>query len=158
MKEKILISACLIGENCRYDGSNKLNKELLKLTKYYDLIPICPEISGGLKTPRHPNEIKDGKVYTSKGRDVTDHFNDGAYWAYMIVKKYNIHLAIMKEGSPSCGVHEIYDGTFTGKKIPGEGITAKKLRSINVKVINEKEALDLVKCLEEKNTKPTPKN
>ncbi len=157
MKEKILISACLVGENCRYDGESKLNKAILRLTKYYDLIPICPETSGGLKTPRHPCEIKDGKVYTSKGRDMTEHFNDGAYWAYMIVKKYNIHLAILKEDSPSCGVHEVYDGTFTGKKIPGEGITTKKLRSLHVKVINEKEALDLLKSLEEKNTKSAPK-
>ncbi len=157
MKEKILISACLVGENCRYDGKSMLNKAILKLTKYYDLIPICPETSGGLKTPRHPCEIKDGKVYTSKGRDMTEYFNDGAYWAYMIVKKYNIHLAILKENSPSCGVHEVYDGTFTGKKIPGEGITAKKLRSLHVKVINEKEALDLLKSLEEKNTKSAPK-
>ncbi len=158
MKEKILISACLVGENCRYDGENRLNKQVLKLTKYYDLIPICPEVSGGLKTPRHPSEIRDGKVYNAKGKDMTEFFNDGAYWAYMIVKKYNIRLAILKEDSPSCGVHEVYDGTFTGKKVPGEGITAKKLRSIHVKVINEREALGLLKSLEEKNTTSKPKN
>jgi uncharacterized protein YbbK (DUF523 family) len=156
MKEKVLISACLIGENCRYDGTNKLQKNLLKLAKYYDLIPICPEVSGGLKTPRHPSEIKDGKVINQKGRDVTDNYHDGAYWALSIVRVYHIRLAILKEDSPSCGVHQIYDGSFTGKKIPGQGITTKRLMENKVKVINEKEALELLKTLEEKET--TSKN
>ncbi len=150
MKEKVLISACLIGENCRYDGTNKLEKKLLKLAKYYDLIPICPEVSGGLKTPRHPSEIKDGKVYNLKGRDVTDQYHDGAYWALSIIRLYHIRLAIMKEDSPSCGVHQIYDGSFTGKKIDGQGITTKRLVENHVKVINEKEALELLSTLEKK--------
>ena len=150
MKEKVLISACLIGENCRYDGTNKLQKELLKLAKYYDLIPICPEVSGGLKTPRHPSEIKDGKVINQKGRDVTDQYHDGAYWALSIIRLYHIRLAIMKEDSPSCGVHHIYDGSFTGKKIDGQGITTRRLVENRVKVINETEALELLKSLEEK--------
>jgi uncharacterized protein YbbK (DUF523 family) len=150
MKEKVLISACLIGENCRYDGTNKLQKELLKLAKYYDLIPICPEVSGGLKTPRHPSEIKDGKVFNQKGRDVTDQYHDGAYWALSIIRLYHIRLAIMKEDSPSCGVHHIYDGSFTGKKIDGQGITTRRLVENRVKVINETEALELLKSLEEK--------
>ena len=150
MKEKVLISACLIGENCRYDGTNKLQKELLKLAKYYDLIPICPEVSGGLKTPRHPSEIKDGKVFNQKGRDVTDQYHDGAYWALSIIRLYHIRLAIMKEDSPSCGVHHIYDGSFTGKKIDGQGITTRRLVENRVKVINETEALALLKSLEEK--------
>lgn len=150
MREKILVSACLIGENCRYDGKNSSNQFVLALAKYYDIIPICPEVSGGLKTPRYPSEIKDGKVINSKGRDVTDNYHDGAYWATSIVRMYHIKLAIMKENSPSCGTHQIYDGTFTNKKIPGSGITTKKLIQAGVKVINEDEAKQLLDELEKK--------
>lgn len=152
MKEKILVSACLIGEICRYDKKDLKNSSVLKLTKYYDLIPICPEISGGLKTPRRPSEIQGDKVVTDKGRDVTDNYHDGAYWASQIVRMYHIRLAIMKEKSPSCGVHSIYDGTFTGKLIEGSGITSRKLKSMGVKVINEDEAKELLTKLEANQT------
>lgn len=151
MKEKILVSACLIGENCRYDGKNSLNKDVLALTKYYDLIPICPEVSGGLKTPRYPSEIKDGKVINSKGKDVTDNYNDGAYWASTVARLQNIKLAILKEKSPSCGTHKIHDGSFSGKLIDGKGITTIKLEKAHIKVINEEEASLLLKECEEKN-------
>ena len=151
MKEKILVSACLIGENCRYDGKNSLNKDVLALTKYYDLIPICPEVSGGLKTPRYPSEIKDGKVINSKGKDVTDNYNDGAYWASTVARLQNIKLAILKEKSPSCGTHKIHDGSFSGKLIDGKGITTIKLEKARIRVINEEEASLLLKECEEKN-------
>lgn len=151
MKEKILVSACLIGENCRYDGKNSLNKDVLALTKYYDLIPICPEVSGGLKTPRYPSEIKDGKVINSKGKDVTDNYNDGAYWASTVAILQNIKLAILKEKSPSCGTHKIHDGSFSGKLIDGKGITTIKLEKARIRVINEEEASLLLKECEEKN-------
>lgn len=149
MKEKILISACLVGENCRYDGKNALVKELKELTKYYDLIPICPEVSGGLKTPRFPSEIKDGKVISKNDKDVTEFYNNGAYWAKSVCLLYNVKLAILKEKSPSCGVHQIYDGTFSNNLIEGEGITTKKLKQMHVKVINEKEAVELLHKLNE---------
>lgn len=151
MKEKVLISACLVGENCRYDGKNCLKKEILELARYYDLIPICPEVSGGLKTPRHPSEIVDDKVMTIKGRDVTDNYHDGAYWASSIVRMYHIKLAIMKEKSPSCGVHQIHNGKFDGGLVDGQGITTKKLLSLGVKVINEGEALELLSSLKKDN-------
>lgn len=150
MKEKVLISACLTGENCRYDGKNTLNKKLLGLTKYYDLIPICPEVSGGMKTPRYPSEIKNGHVVNSKGKDVTGYYDDGAYWAGRIVLQFGIKLAILKEKSPSCGVHLIHDGNFDGKTIDGKGITTIKLEKLGVKVINEEEALSLLEELENK--------
>lgn len=153
MKEKILISACLIGENCRYDGKNCLKKDLLSLSKYYDMIPICPEVSGGMKTPRFPSEIKNGSVINSKGKDVTDFYHDGAYWASSIVRIYNIKLAILKERSPSCGVHLIHNGNFDGKVIEGKGITTQRLEKLGVKVINEEEALNLLKELEGNETK-----
>lgn len=144
MKEKILISACLIGENCRYDGKNCLIKDLLKLTKYYDLIPFCPELLGGLKVPRKPCEIKNGVVITPNNKDLTERFNDGAYWASSVVKLKKIKLAILKEKSPSCGVHKIYDGTFSSKLIDGSGVTTRALKKLNVEVINETEALTLL--------------
>lgn len=147
-KEKVLISACLLGENCKYDGTNNEVKDLKKLAKYYDLIPICPEMNGGLKVPRYKSEIKDDKVINEKGKDWSDFFFDGAYWAYCIAVQYNIKLAILKDKSPSCGVNQIYDGSFTGKLIDGQGITAKKLTSNGIKVINEKEALELLNKLE----------
>lgn len=145
MKEVILVSACLIGENCRYDGKNSLCNEIKELAKYYDLIPICPEVSGGLKTPRHPSEIVDGRVVTQKGRDVTSNYQDGAYWASTIVRLKHIKFAILKERSPSCGVHQIHNGKFDGGLIPGKGITTKKLEQMGVKVINEIEAKELLK-------------
>ena len=151
MKEKILVSACLIGEHCRYDGKDNLVKEVLELTKYYDLIPICPEVSGGLKTPRIPSDIQGDKVVNKKGLDVTTQYNDGAYWASSIAQIYHIKLAILKEKSPSCGSKLIHDGSFSGKVIPGKGITTKRLEKMGVKVISEEEVPELLKFLEEKN-------
>lgn len=149
MKEKVLISACLIGRPVRYDGKSKEVKGLLELTKYYDLIPICPESSGGLKIPRDPSEIVGDKVLSKKGRDVTDNYNDGAYWASVVCKMQNIKLAILKEKSPSCGTHYIHDGSFTDKVVEGQGITARKLMIMGVKCINEQEALELLESLKQ---------
>jgi uncharacterized protein YbbK (DUF523 family) len=149
MKEKVLISACLIGQPVRYDGQSKEVKGLLELAKYYDLIPMCPEVSGGLKTPRKPSEIVGDKVLTQDGRDVTDNYHDGAYWAASICRLYSIKLAILKERSPSCGVHTIHDGSFDNKVIPGMGITAKKLKTLGVTCLDEDEALALLAKLKE---------
>lgn len=145
MREKILVSACLIGENCRYDGKNNKTNEILELTKYYDLIPICPEVSGHLKTPRRPSEIQGDRVVMNNGKDVTDNYNDGAYFAYSIARLYNIIIAILKESSPSCGVHLIHNGKFDGGKVEGKGITTRKLESLGVRVLNEDEAKELLK-------------
>lgn len=150
MKEKVLISACLIGENCRYDGKSKKVAEILDLAKYYDLIPICPEVSGGLKVPRSPSEIQGNKVMMKNGRDVTGNYHDGAYWAYSICSLYHIKLAILKEKSPSCGVHYVHNGKFDGGLVEGMGITSQKLSSHGVKVINEEEAIALLHQLESK--------
>lgn len=144
MKELILVSACLVGEKCRYDGKCLKNEDVLNLTKYFDLIPICPECSGGLKTPRVPAEIKDDKVITQDGKDVTSSYQDGAYWAQSIASIYKIKLAILKENSPSCGTHFIHDGTFSGKLVEGKGITVKKLESLNVKCISEDQVKELM--------------
>ena len=147
-KEQILVSACLIGENCRFDGTGQKSDAILKLTAFYDIIPFCPEVSGGMKTPRPNSEIKDGKVIDVNGKDVTEFYHSGAYWAAAVCQLHSIHLAILKENSPSCGVHAIHDGSFSGKKIPGEGFTTARLRKMGVTVINENEAAALLEKLE----------
>lgn len=153
-KEKVLISACLIGENCRYDGKTKKVEGILGLAKYYDLIPICPEREGGLKIPREPSEVQsDGSVKSKSGRDVTENYRSGAWWARSIAEVYQIKLAILKENSPSCGTHYIHNGLFDGGKIKGKGITASVLTKHGVKCINEEEARELLKSLNEQKNK-----
>ncbi len=138
--EKILISACLIGEKCRYDGHTNYNPKFLELLEKYELIPFCPEVEGGLKTPRNPSEIqKDGKVVMNDGRDVTRQFERGAEKALDICKALNIKVAILKEKSPSCGSKLIHNGSFDGSLIKGEGITTRLLRRKGIKVISEEE-------------------
>lgn len=150
MKEKVLVSSCLIGEKCRYDGKDNKKDNVLKLTKYFDLIPICPEVNGGLKIPRTPSEIKDNKVISKTGQDVTEFYNNGAYLAETISRLYNIKLAILKEKSPSCGSKFIHDGNFNGNLIKGQGITTRRLEKLGVRVISEEEVDDLLKELESK--------
>ena len=137
--EKILISACLVGDKTRFDGHSNYTPLIEKLLEKYELVPFCPEVEGGLKTPRDPSEIKGEKVVSSKGRDVTRFFNEGAEKALNICKYLSIKIAILKESSPSCGVHEIHDGSFQNKKIKGEGITTSLLKKNGIRVINEKE-------------------
>ncbi len=139
-REKVLVSACLLGTACRYDGKSKKNDSVCALSEYVDIIPICPEELGGLPTPRPPSEIKNNRVVNKKGQDVTSAFEEGAYWAVAVGKTQGVKLAILKESSPSCGSKDVYDGTFSNKKIPGQGITAKKLISAGIQVIDEKEA------------------
>lgn len=124
---KILISSCLLGENCRYDGSSKENTDLKKLLENCQLYPVCPEVLGGLPTPRYPSEIKDGKVINSIGQSLDKEFRSGAQKALEIARENNIDLAILQSRSPSCGVKDIYDGSFTGRLIAGRGIFAEKL-------------------------------
>mgnify|MGYP000856608403 CR=1 FL=1 len=153
-KEKILVSACLLGNKVRYDGASKEVKGIVNLAKYYDLIPICPELSGGLKIPREPSEIMpDGSVYSKSGKDVTQNYLDGAYWAGAVTSLYHVKLAVLKERSPSCGSHVIHDGSFTDKVIPGMGITARRLTKMGVKCIDEEEALALLQELDSRKGK-----
>ena len=139
MKKKALISACLIGVNCKYSGgNNKLPDEKLEeLFEKYDLIPICPESDGGLPTPRTPSERVGDKVLARDGRDVTAQFRAGAEHALRLAKEHGASLAILKEDSPSCGSGIIYDGTFTGTLVPGFGVTAELLKENGITVIGE---------------------
>lgn len=141
-----LISACLCGVNCKYNGLNNYNKHCDDLFKKGKAILICPEQLGGLPTPRVPSEMNNsaeeilkrkGEIFTKDGRDVTEEFIKGAKEVIEIAKKLDIEGAILKEGSPSCGVNFVYDGTFTGNKIKGRGITAEILIENGIDVISE---------------------
>ncbi len=131
---KILVSACLLGENCKYNGKNNLTN--LNLDKY-EVVPFCPEVSGGLSIPRTPCEIIKNKVISKEGIDCTKEFNLGASLCLDICQKNNITKAILKEKSPSCGVNYIYDGTFSNNLIEGCGVTTKLLLENNIEVFNE---------------------
>lgn len=133
----ILISACLIGVNCRYDGGSLKLKEFDELSTKYHLIPICPEQLGGLSTPRPPAEILNGRVITKEGDDITKAFERGAIEVLNLAKLYHCTIAILKERSPSCGSKERYDGNFGGKLISGDGLTASLLKQHNITVLGE---------------------
>jgi uncharacterized protein YbbK (DUF523 family) len=160
--EKILISACLAGELVRYDARliPISDNRLKQWEKEGRLVPVCPEVAGGLSTPRPPAQIQSGagddlaikqvRVTTIDGRDVTTEFIKGAEYALSLVKKHKIKIAILKEKSPSCGVEQIYDGSFTEKKIAGSGVTSALLKQHGVKVFSEhqiKEAEDFLHAL-----------
>ena len=134
MKEKLLISACLLGENCKYSGGNNYNPAVEALRERFELIPVCPEQLGGLPTPRVPSERSGDKVLNREGADVTDAFRIGAEKALAAAKAHGIKRAVFQERSPSCGCGMIYDGTFSGKLIPGDGITTELLRRNGVEV------------------------
>ncbi|MFI3252513.1 MAG: DUF523 domain-containing protein [bacterium] len=134
--EKVLVSACLLGVNCKYNGSNNLCDVKSKLVGY-EIIQFCPEVSGGLSIPRVSCEILNNKVINKNNEDKTFEFNKGANLALELCKKHNIKLAVLKEKSPSCGVTKIYDGTFSGNLIDGSGVTTSLLKENGIEVINE---------------------
>lgn len=136
-KEKILVSACLLGINCKYNGENNKNDKVIKYLEDKEVIPICPEIYGGLSTPRNPAEQVGDKVITNKGIDVTDNYLKGAEETLKLAKRFNIKKAILKAKSPSCGVQNIYDGSFTKTLIKKDGITTKLLKKNGIEVITE---------------------
>lgn len=134
----ILVSACLCGVNCKYNGGNNLNEEMLELLKKGEVLLVCPEQLGGLETPRNPSEIKiinnEIKVFMNDGRDVTANYQKGAAEVLRLAQELNIKKAILKKKSPSCGCGEIYDGTFTNTLTKGNGITASLLIDNGIEV------------------------
>ncbi|MBV1910814.1 MAG: DUF523 domain-containing protein [Kangiellaceae bacterium] len=144
-RPKILISACLLGEQVRYDGKDKLlnDDRIANWLQQSILVAICPEVSGGLSTPRAPAElqsrIEPQQVITINNADVTDAFKKGARQALELCISNDIKLAILTEGSPSCGSSNINDGQFRHRKIPGEGLTTKLLRENNITVFSHLE-------------------
>ncbi|WP_290771203.1 DUF523 domain-containing protein [Anaerofustis sp.] len=140
-KENILVSACLFGKNCKYNGkNNKINDDIIdKIKRKFNVILVCPEELGGLTTPREPSEILKGEVYTKSGKCVTSNFRLGALKILKKAKENNIKLALLKANSPSCGNKYIYNGKFEGTLIEGKGISADLLLKNKIEVINEKE-------------------
>ena len=124
---KIMVSACLLGQNCKYSGGNNRSEKVLAYVRGHEVIPVCPEVMGGLPTPRLPAEIVGGEVINKAGTSVEREFRLGAQLALEIAKREKIDLAILQSRSPSCGPKEIYDGTFSGTKIPGRGVFAQQL-------------------------------
>ena len=135
----ILVSACLLGENCKYDGGNNKNQAVLKYLEGKEYVAVCPETFGGLEAPRLPAEIIGTKVFLKDGTDVTEEFYKGAVKTAEIAEKHSATEAILKESSPSCGCNTIYDGTYSGNKITGMGIAAKKLFDMGISVKSEKD-------------------
>ena len=142
--KKILVSACLLGTPCRFDGASKKYEDIEDLRRKYDIIPFCPEVEGGLKTPRTPCEIRGGKVINKKGEDYTKAYMLGAEKALKLCKFLGIEVAILKENSPSCGTSKIHNGLFDGKLINGMGVTAKLLSANGVKCYNESTVIDFL--------------
>ena len=137
--DKLLISACLLGVPCRYDGKSKPAAKIDALREKYELIPVCPEQSGGLPTPRTPSERCGDRVVMANGADVTAQYQKGAHSALEVYLREGCVAAVLKERSPSCGSGEIYDGTFTRTLVSGDGVTAELLKKNGIRVYGESE-------------------
>lgn len=133
---KIAVSACLLGENCKYNGGNNYSKKLVEFLRNHQVISICPEVLGGLPTPRKPAEIVGGVVKLENGRSVDYEFKKGAQIALDKVIDNQVGLVILQSRSPSCGVNHIYDGSFTGNLIKDHGVFAQILLDNHIKVID----------------------
>ena len=142
-KQPILVSACLLGVCCRYDGESKPCEEIIKLREKYILIPICPEVDGGLPTPRTPSERVGDKVLMRDGKDVTENYRRGADEALRKAKEFGCNIAILKARSPSCGSGKIYDGSFSGNLTDRDGVCAELLKKNGISVFTENE-IDLL--------------
>ena len=134
---KVLVSACLLGENCKYSGGNNLCPALLDWLRQggHQAVPVCPEELGGLPTPRVPAEIVGGAVMTRDGESVDAAFRRGAEAALEIARREGAELAVLQPRSPSCGVREVYDGSFSGRRIPGMGVFARLLAENGFRVL-----------------------
>lgn len=136
---KIAVSACLVGKNTKYDGTNNYNKAVMEYLKDKEYILICPEVTGGLPTPRVPSERVNDKVINKENIDVTQNFIMGASKTLEELKKQNIELVIVKSKSPSCGYKQIYDGSFTGTIIEGNGVFTELAVKNGIQILTEKD-------------------
>lgn len=137
----ILVSACLLGTPCRYDGVGKADDRVLAIAKARPVIPVCPEQLGGLCTPRPSAERTGNRVLTKDGEDLTAAFSRGAEETLRLAALFGCRLAILKSNSPSCGCVQIYDGSFSGRLVPGDGVTAALLKQNGVAVLTEADEL-----------------
>lgn len=138
-RETLLVSACLLGVKCRYDGGSKYCDASAGLLERYDLVPVCPELLGGLPIPRTPCELRAGAVVTADGTDRTEAFRLGAGRAVALARKVGAKKALLKANSPSCGLGKIYDGTFTGRLVAGDGLAAAALKAAGLTVRTEQD-------------------
>ena len=145
---KIMVSACLLGDNVKYDGTNNKNNDLIEFLKDYEIIKVCPECLGGLSIPRSPAEIVGNRVINKDNIDVTNEYLLGAEKTLKIAKDNDIKIAILKKNSPSCGSGKVYDGTFSHTLIDGDGITAKILKNNGIIVYNEDNYMAMQKYIE----------
>ena len=154
MKEKLLISACLLGRNCKYSGGNNYHPLTEALRERYELVPVCPECMGGLPIPHDPAERVGDKVISRTGTDVTAEFKKGAELALRRARQTGANLALLKDRSPSCGCGAIYDGSFTGALVPGRGVAAALLQESGIEVFGESELDALLARLAEGGAAP----
>ena len=136
---RVLVSACLLGVSCRYDGQSKAYPLMDELCRRHEVVPVCPEIFGGLPTPRVPAERQGERVATKTGGDVTAEYRRGAGEAVRLAQTLGCTVAVLKERSPSCGSGQVYDGTFTGTLTEGFGVAAERLMAAGIRVIGESE-------------------
>ncbi|MCI8576354.1 MAG: DUF523 domain-containing protein [Lachnospiraceae bacterium] len=148
-KPAILVSACLLGSKCRYNGKGELHEDVQGLMSRCHPIPVCPEIYGGLPTPRIPSERSGNRVIGKTGEDVTAQYEKGARETLHMAQLYHCPAAILKERSPSCGSGQIYDGTHTRTLIPGDGVTTELLRKHGIAVFGESETDKLEKLIDD---------
>jgi uncharacterized protein YbbK (DUF523 family) len=135
----ILVSACLAGEACRYDGGATPHPKVLRLAEAGCVVPVCPEVLGGLPVPREPLELKDGRAVRRSGADCTKKLIEGAKKALALGQERGCQRAILKARSPSCGSGRVYDGTFSGRLVPGDGVLAALLKQNGFEVLSEEE-------------------
>ena len=133
---KIAVSACLLGKNCKYNGGNNYSEKLASLLEGCEVIPVCPEVMGGLTVPREPAEIVNGRVVHKDGSSVDAEFRSGAEAALEVVRKNGVELVILQSRSPSCGPKTVYDGTFSGRIIPGRGVFAEMLEHEHIRMLD----------------------
>ena len=145
--KKVLVSACILGVNCKYNGKNNFNAGIIELLKGRDIVSVCPEALAGAGTPRPPAEIREGKVYDINGRDVDESYRKGVESALKEFAPEDIVCAVLQPRSPTCGVREIYDGTFTGKLIEGRGIFARALADTGIPVYDADDVENIKKVL-----------
>lgn len=133
---KIAVSACLLGHNCKYNGGNNRSQKVLDYIEGHEVIPVCPEVAGGLSVPRTPVELRNGRAINQNGEDVTDFFRRGVEKTMEKLTEENIDLAVLQPRSPSCGCKQIYDGTFSRVLIDGKGMFAQALAAAGIPLLD----------------------
>lgn len=134
---KIAVSACLLGHNCKYNGGNNRSQKVLRFVEGHEVIPVCPEVAGGLPIPRIPVELRNGRAINANGEDVTDFFQAGTEKTMAKLAEEHIDLAVLQPRSPSCGCKQVYNGTFTKTLIDGKGMFAQALSEAHIPMMDE---------------------